>query len=206
MTKTRDEATELSAILEGLLMRLALLEGAGVNYLPVERGRSRLAVSVDGPQAPAPSPKTRKRTGTKVVFLKGAEARETGISLAAREELLRKMIKPLGLSGGEVVVMTAPAQDDEGFTEERRSLLMEIEALAPRVVVTLGEEATEALVEGLDEGYETLRGRLVNPFNFKGAATSLMPTHPPSLLLREPQRKGEAWEDLKKVIALLKKG
>jgi DNA polymerase len=65
------------------------------------------------------------------------------------------------------------------------------------VIVVLGATAVETLL-GLHQSMGSLRGRWQE---FHGIP--LMITYHPAYLLRDPNRKPEAWEDLKKVIALL---
>ena len=76
-------------------------------------------------------------------------------------------------------------------------LLQQIDAVRPRVIVALGAFAARTLLRS-DEPISRLRGRV---FDFRGAR--LIPTFHPSFLLRSPDRKREAWDDLKRARALL---
>ena len=76
-------------------------------------------------------------------------------------------------------------------------LFQQIEAIRPRVIVALGSFAAKTLLRS-EEPISRLRGRI---YDFHGA--QLIPTFHPSFLLRSPDRKRDAWEDLKKARALL---
>ena len=72
-------------------------------------------------------------------------------------------------------------------------LLREIAAAQPEVIVVLGNTATKNLLD-TREGITRLRG---NFQDYKGIR--VMPTFHPAYLLRDPSKKRETWEDLKKV-------
>jgi uracil-DNA glycosylase len=76
-------------------------------------------------------------------------------------------------------------------------LFQQIAAVRPKVIVALGSFAAKTLLKTQDS-ISRLRGRV---YDFHGA--KLIPTFHPSYLLRSPQFKREAWEDLKKARALL---
>ena len=63
----------------------------------------------------------------------------------------------------------------------------------PEVIVVLGNTAMKNLLD-TREGITRLRGRFQD---FKGI--KVMPTFHPAYLLRDPSKKRETWEDLKKV-------
>ena len=72
-------------------------------------------------------------------------------------------------------------------------LLREIAAVQPEVIVVLGNTATKNLLD-TREGITRLRG---NFQEYNGIR--VMPTFHPAYLLRDPSKKRETWEDLKKV-------
>lgn len=90
-----------------------------------------------------------------------------------------------------------PAIDELAACEPflRKQLL----AIKPRVIVTLGNAPTQALLR-TKEGIEELRGKWQT---YEGIP--LMPTLPPAQLLKNPKDKALVWEDIKKVIAVLDK-
>jgi uracil-DNA glycosylase family 4 len=65
------------------------------------------------------------------------------------------------------------------------------------VIVALGSFAAKTLLRTQDP-ISRLRGRV---YDFRGA--KLIPTFHPAFLLRSPDRKRDAWEDLKKARAIL---
>jgi uracil-DNA glycosylase family 4 len=72
-------------------------------------------------------------------------------------------------------------------------LLREIAIVQPKVIVVLGNTATKNLLD-TREGITRLRGTFQD---YKGS--KVMPTFHPAYLLRDPSKKRETWEDLKKV-------
>ena len=79
----------------------------------------------------------------------------------------------------------------EGF------LIKQLEVIKPEIVVALGTFAAQTLLK-TDLPISKLRGRF---HDYKGI--QVMPTFHPSYLLRNPEKKKEAWEDIKMVIARL---
>jgi DNA polymerase len=76
-------------------------------------------------------------------------------------------------------------------------LKAKIASIAPRIIVALGRPASNQLL-GTDAPISTLRGRFHDRNGVK-----VMPTFHPAYLLRDPDKKREAWNDLKLVIAEL---
>ena len=120
-------------------------------------------------------------------------------------ELLDKMIEAMGWSRQTVFINNIlccrppgnrnPQPDEVGackpFLEAR------IGAIAPRIIVALGRPAANTLL-GVDAPISTLRGKFHDRHGIK-----VMPTFHPAYLLREPDKKRDAWADLKLVIAEL---
>ncbi len=69
----------------------------------------------------------------------------------------------------------------------------EIAAVQPEVIVVMGNTAMKNLLD-TREGITKLRGQFQD---YKGI--KVMPTFHPAYLLRDPSKKRETWEDLKKV-------
>ena len=121
-------------------------------------------------------------------------------------ELLDKMIEAMGWSRADASTSTTSSmcrppgnrnpQPDEvaackPFLEAR------IGAIAPRIIVALGRPAANTLL-GTDAPISSLRGKFHDRNGIK-----VMPTFHPAYLLREPDRKRDAWADLKLVMAEL---
>lgn len=76
-----------------------------------------------------------------------------------------------------------------------------IELADPKVLVLLGGTAVSALLN-ISEGITRVRGRWYN-FPAGGKTISTIPTFHPAYLLRSPQYKGKAWQDLLEIQAKL---
>ncbi len=75
----------------------------------------------------------------------------------------------------------------------RPFLLREVDVIKPRVIVVLGNTATQNLL-GIKTPISKIRGEFQEYFGVK-----VMPTFHPAYLLRDPHKKREVWEDMKKV-------
>jgi uracil-DNA glycosylase family 4 len=120
-------------------------------------------------------------------------------------QLLDKMIQAMGLSRAEVyicnVVKCRPPGNRTPEPDEIETcspfLARQIEAIRPRVLVSLGKVASQALLNDATP-ITRLRGRWREAFG-----VPLMPTFHPAYLLRSPGEKAKAWEDLKAVVQAL---
>lgn len=72
-------------------------------------------------------------------------------------------------------------------------LLREIAVVRPKVIVVMGNTACQNLLN-TKEGITKLRGNFQDYYGVK-----VMPTFHPAYLLRDPRKKREVWEDMKKV-------
>ncbi len=79
-------------------------------------------------------------------------------------------------------------------------LIKQLQAIRPKMIIALGNVAVKTLLK-TGEGITALRGRWKT---YQGIP--LMPTFHPAYLLRNPRDKALVWEDIKKVIAEMKKG
>jgi DNA polymerase len=137
----------------------------------------------------------------------GADEDEQGLPFVGRAgQLLTQMIeKGMKIPRPDAyicnVVKCRPPGNRKPEKDEvaacRQFVERQIDSVKPRVIVVLGATAVETLL-GLHQSMGSLRGRW---HEFHGIP--LMITYHPAFLLRDPNRKPEAWEDLKKVIALL---
>ena len=116
-------------------------------------------------------------------------------------QLLTKIIEAIGMKREEVLIGNVnrcrPPQNRAPTTEEASTckpyLLREIAIVQPEVIVVLGNTAMKNLLD-TREGITRLRGRFQD---YKGI--KVMPTFHPAYLLRDPSKKRETWDDLKKV-------
>ena len=116
-------------------------------------------------------------------------------------QLLTKIIEALGLKREEVLIGNvnrcrppgnrAPMPDEAATCKP--FLEREIAVVQPDVIVVLGNTALRNLLDSR-EGITRARGRF---HEYKGI--KVMPTFHPAYLLRDPSKKRETWEDLKKV-------
>ena len=116
-------------------------------------------------------------------------------------QLLTKIIEAIGFKRDEVLIGNvnrcrppgnrAPMPDEAAMCKP--FLLREIAAVQPEVIVVLGNTAMRNLLD-TREGITRLRGIFQD---YKGI--KVMPTFHPAYLLRDPSKKRETWEDLKKV-------
>ena len=116
-------------------------------------------------------------------------------------QLLTKIIEAIGMKREEVLIGNvnrcrppgnrAPMPDEAATCKPY--LLREIAVVQPEVIVVLGNTAMKNLLD-TREGITRLRGRFQDYQGIK-----VMPTFHPAYLLRDPSKKRETWEDLKKV-------
>jgi uracil-DNA glycosylase family 4 len=103
-------------------------------------------------------------------------------------QLLEKMIEAMGSTRKDVylVQIEKPAKRENVLAWLRAKIL----SYPPRVIVTMGETATQVLLENLP--LTQLRGKIGL---FEGI--KVIPTFHPEYLLKTPAAKKESWEDLK---------
>ena len=116
-------------------------------------------------------------------------------------QLLTKIIEAIGMKREDVLIGNVnrcrPPGNRQPTLEEaaicRPFLFREIAAVKPDVIVVMGNTALQNLLE-VREGITRVRGKFRD---FRGI--KVMPTFHPAYLLRDPSKKREVWEDLKKV-------
>jgi uracil-DNA glycosylase len=121
-------------------------------------------------------------------------------------QLLSKIIQAMKQAREQVyicnVIKCRPTGNRDPIPEEiascRPFLMRQLAAIDPEVVCTLGTHATQALLNST-EPLSRLRGR----FHAFGHIR-VMPTYHPAYLLRHPEHKRDVWEDIKKIMALLR--
>ncbi|MHB8410559.1 MAG: uracil-DNA glycosylase [Candidatus Acidiferrales bacterium] len=120
-------------------------------------------------------------------------------------KLLTQMIEAMGLRRDDVyianVVKCRPPQNRAPEPDEIETcspfLYRQLAVIRPKAVVCLGAIAFQSLT-GTKQPISRLRGQWLE---FRGIP--LMATYHPAYLLRNPNAKGDVWEDLKKVMAHL---
>lgn len=137
----------------------------------------------------------------------GANEDHEGVPFVGKAgQLLNKIIEGIGLKREQVLVGNVnrcrPPQNRTPTLAEahtcRPFLMREIAVVRPKVIVVMGNTATQNLLD-TKVGITKLRGEFQDYYGVK-----VMPTFHPAYLLRDPSKKRETWEDMKKVRDYLK--
>ncbi len=120
-------------------------------------------------------------------------------------QLLNKIIEAIGMKRADVFIGNVnrcrPANNRTPVLAEAKIckpfLIREIAVVQPKIIVVLGNTAMKNLLD-TKEGITKLRGNFQDYNGIK-----VMPTFHPAYLLRDPTKKRETWEDMKKVRAYL---
>jgi len=120
-------------------------------------------------------------------------------------QLLTKILQSINLPREEVyitnIVKCRPPQNRNPEPDEIRScnpfLVKQITAIQPKIICALGSFSAQTLLK-TDTKITALRGRLYDLEGIK-----VVPTYHPAFLLRDPERKREVWEDMKKIAELM---
>ena len=116
-------------------------------------------------------------------------------------QLLTKIIQSINLPREEVyitnIVKCRPPQNRNPEPDEIQSchpfLMKQIRVIQPKIICALGTFSAQTLLK-TDTKITALRGR---PYDLEGI--KVIPTYHPAFLLRNPERKREVWEDMKKI-------
>jgi DNA polymerase len=148
---------------------------------------------------------TEGQTSARLMFVgeaPGADEDASGRPFVGRAgQLLNKIIEAIGLKRDDVLIGNVnrcrPPGNRTPTTEEAHTckpfLLREINIARPDVIVVLGNTAMKNLLD-TKEGITRLRGQFQDYRGIK-----VMPTFHPAYLLRDPSKKREVWDDMKKV-------
>jgi uracil-DNA glycosylase family 4 len=159
-------------------------------------GRRQIVFGVGNPEA-------------ELMFIGEAPGRDEdiqGIPFVGRAgQLLTKMIEAMGYARDSVyianVIKCRPPENRNPEADEVAAcepfLFRQVETIKPKVIIALGTFAAQALLR-THESISRLRGRV---YVYGGA--KLIPTFHPAYLLRSPEKKRDAWEDLKRARAIL---
>ena len=120
-------------------------------------------------------------------------------------QLLTKILQSINLPREEVyianIIKCRPPQNRNPEPDEIQScspfLMKQIEAIQPKIICALGTFSAQTLLK-TDTKITALRGKL---FDLEGI--KVIPTYHPAFLLRNPDKKREVWEDMKKIVELL---
>lgn len=120
-------------------------------------------------------------------------------------QLLTKILQSINLPREEVyianIIKCRPPQNRNPEPDEIQSchpfLMKQIGVIQPKIICALGTFSTQTLLK-TDAKITALRGKLYDLEGIK-----VIPTYHPAFLLRNPERKREVWEDMKKIAELL---
>lgn len=208
----REEGNLRSEALEDLAGKVKNCQNCGLG-----KTRTNLVFGVGNPRA-------------RLIFIgegPGFDEDQSGIPFVGKAgQLLTKIIESINLTREEVyisnIVKCHPMKDpshrelrgnDRPPTEDEvvqclPILLKQIAIIRPKIICTLGYPATKAILN-LSEGISKVRGKFYDfypPFGTFGEATKVIPTYHPAYLLRDPTKKGEVWEDMKKIKRVMRTG
>jgi DNA polymerase len=148
---------------------------------------------------------TEGKTNARLMFVgeaPGADEDASGRPFVGRAgQLLNKIIEAIGLKRDDVLIGNVnrcrPPGNRQPTAQEASTckpfLLREINIARPDVIVVLGNTAMKNLLD-TKEGITRLRGHFQDYRGIK-----VMPTFHPAYLLRDPSKKREVWDDMKKV-------
>jgi len=116
-------------------------------------------------------------------------------------QLLTKIIESINLPREDVyianIIKCRPPQNRNPEPDEIEScnpfLMKQIRVIQPKIICALGAFAAQTLLK-TDTKITALRGKF---FELEGI--KVIPTYHPAFLLRNPERKREVWEDMKKI-------
>lgn len=140
----------------------------------------------------------------------GADEDATGRPFVGRAgQLLNKMVEAIDLKREDVyianVLKSRPPGNRNPEADEVKAclpfLLRQIATIRPKLIVALGNPAMQTLL-ATKVGITKMRGEFQPYPRLPGIW--VLPTFHPAYLLRSPDKKREAWEDLKKIRAFLR--
>jgi DNA polymerase len=120
-------------------------------------------------------------------------------------QLLTKILQSINLPREEVyianIIKCRPPQNRNPEPDEIQSchpfLMKQIHVIQPKIICALGTFSAQTLLK-TDVKISALRGKFYDLEEIK-----VIPTYHPAFLLRNPERKREVWEDMKKIAELL---
>lgn len=122
-------------------------------------------------------------------------------------QLLTRIIQSIHLQREDVyitnIIKCRPPQNRNPDPDEIETctpfLMKQIQAIQPKIICALGTFSAQTLLK-TNEKITALRGKT---FDLRGI--QVIPTYHPAFLLRNPDKKKEVWEDMKKIHQLLSK-
>ena len=141
----------------------------------------------------------------KLIFIGEAPGRDEDLQgepfVGQAGQLLNKIIQAIQLQREEVyianIIKCRPPENRNPEPDEIAAcepfLIKQLQVIRPKLICALGAFAAQTLLK-TEEKISSLRGKF---HQYQGIP--LMPTYHPAFLLRNPSRKREVWEDMKKI-------
>lgn len=141
----------------------------------------------------------------KLVFIGEAPGRDEDLQgepfVGQAGQLLNKIIQAIQLQREKVyianIIKCRPPENRNPEPDEIAAcepfLVKQLQVIRPKLICALGAFAAQTLLK-TEEKISSLRGKF---HEYQGIP--LMPTYHPAFLLRNPSRKREVWEDMKKI-------
>jgi DNA polymerase len=125
--------------------------------------------------------------------------------VGAAGQLLTRIIQAIGLTREQVyicnIVKCRPPSNRNPMSDEIEACLpflqRQLRSIRPDIICALGTVAAQTLLD-TKTSISRLRGRFHD-----GIGTKVLPTYHPAFLLRNPEKKRDVWEDMKKVMKAL---
>lgn len=139
----------------------------------------------------------------------GADEDRLGEPFVGRAgQLLTSMLRALGLAREEVfianILKCRPPNNRDPQANEINScssyLRQQIELIQPKIILVVGRIAAQSLLN-VDTPIGKMRGK---KFTYQDTNIPVVATYHPAYLLRSPQQKRSAWEDLKFALEIKK--
>ncbi|MBT8124102.1 MAG: uracil-DNA glycosylase, partial [Gammaproteobacteria bacterium] len=123
-------------------------------------------------------------------------------------QLLTSMLRAMGLAREEVfianILKCRPPNNRDPQANEINScssyLRQQIELIQPKIILVVGRIAAQSLLN-VDTPIGKMRGK---KFTYQDTNIPVVATYHPAYLLRSPQQKRSAWEDLKFALKIKK--
>ncbi len=211
-------------IIADLKAYLDYLKGMGIEGLPVSDSMPKAKQSLQDIRGKLGTCKRCKlhRTRRTIVFGEGNENARLmfvgegpgydedvqGRPFVGRAgQLLAKIIQSMKLQRDQVyitnIVKCRPPENRNPESDEIEScspfLLMQVDAIRPVIICALGTFSAQTLLKTTAK-ISSLRGKVYELNGIK-----VIPTYHPAFLLRNPEKKKETWEDMKRILELLEK-
>ena len=214
---------KVNEMIGNLKSYLEYLKGIGVGFLPISEGDPEEAtqvpiVTLDEVRKELGDCSRCKlhRTRRTIVFGEGNEKASLMVIgegpgydediqgrpfVGKAGQLLTKILQSINLAREEVyitnIVKCRPPQNRNPEPDEIQScspfLMKQINVIQPKIICALGTFSAQTLLK-TETKITALRGKI-----YDLAGITVIPTYHPAFLLRNPERKREVWEDMKKI-------